>query len=248
MAYFLNAANAQLITVTGLIGGQQIVNRFWLAYFGVLPNPNPHRSDLMLQSFRTAYRAQILSTYYDTYTVFSYRMVEWNDAILKGAVPHQRWQAIFDPSKLEILVGVGADVGANASVGLVAVPTHETLRVFYKPSSRALKAFKSNYWRVSGGWKTGQYDTVPEKWTAAFLAGEQGAFGGFIATGFDGTGGGHAEFFISAASVPYYGKVVKPIGGNIRDATRLSTAVVAEPYIGTQTTRRFFPAGGFRGR
>lgn len=248
MAYTLDATRAQLITVDARLAGQTIINRFWLAYMGVIPNPDVARSDVFLTQFRAAYRT-LMGSYYSTYTVFSYEIKEMSDALQVAVGPPSKWRAVFDVDHVDTLLGVGADVGALAPGAGTLCPAHEALRVKFVPATRSLGYFKSNYVRVAAGFPDTLKDTANrEKWTAGTKTTYDGAFGNLLATNFTGVAVAvGVGYFIRLMSVPYFGRVQKPVGGDVRLGTTGIGAAATSLYIGTQTTRRYSPSGIARG-
>lgn len=250
MGYFLDSHRAQLLTVNGRLAGQEIITRFWYAYIGGFPNPDVPESTFFLQEFRTAFRAQILASFYSTYTVASYEIKEMTDALMVAPGPPSKWRPIFDVNKLDLLVGAGADVGALGAGAGTLCPAHEALRIFQKPTTRRLGFFKGNYWRISAGFPDTLKDPANrEKWLAGTTATYDVSWGGFVATAIFGQAAPVGTgFFPCCMSVPYFGRVVKPAGGDVRDAASKILGIATSGYIGTQTTRRFQPSGLFRGK
>lgn len=246
MAYLINPARVQLLTVRGILESQQIINRFFYVYDGPIPSPDVDDSGTLLANFQTMYRTHVLPVAWDDYTVRSYDLAEITGAILTPSPPH-RYVTQMDPSKIDSLLGGVADKGGIASVGLVKLPTHEAMRIFWKPATRAPKRFRSNYSRVSLGFPVGSLAASQEQWTAGVIASVGTAYN-FMATapllGMPfGTGTGYTPH---AWSPPYYVNVV-PLGGDSRLATKKYASATVVPYVGTQTTRRFTPAGKYRG-
>lgn len=250
MSYFLDARNVQLLTVNGRLSGQVIVNRFWYSYVAGLPNPDPDVSNLFLQSFITAFRAQILASFYQTYTVFSYELKEMNDAVLVSVGPPSKWRPSFNVDKVDTTLGVAGDVGALAPGASTLMPAHEAVRVFLKPTARLLGYRKGNYLRISAGFPDTIKDPADrEKITAGAAATFDAAFGGFVATAIHGVAvPAGAGWFPVCMSVPYFGRVVKPAGGDPRQGGSKVISALTNRFIGTQVTRRWNPNGTFRGR
>jgi len=250
MAYSLDSSKVQLVTVNGRIAGQQIINRFWYAYQGVLPNPDTPVSTTFLTQFQTIYRSAILASYYSVYTVFSYEMKELDDVALIAAGPPARYKNSFNVSKLDLLLGSGGDIGALAIAGGTQLPTHEVMRIAIKPTFRALGFFKGSYVRSSGGFVASLLDpAAPETWTAGTVAAYQANWSGLLAQAIWGVGVHVGSgFFIGQFSTNYFGRVIKPGGGDLREACAQATALTVNKWVGTQTTRRFTPGGSFRGK
>lgn len=250
MAYSLSGDKVQLVTINARINGQMIINRLWYAYTGSLPNPDADVSSFFLTFFRTQYRAQILASYYSPYTVFAYEMKELNTVTLVSAGPPSRFKPTFDVDKVDQLLGAGADIGALAPGAFPLLPANVAMRMKMNPTSRALGFFKGNYLRLSfGAPDTLLSVATQEKWDAGALATYTAAWGGFIATAMHGVAvPAGAGWFPLCYSINYYGRVVKPIGGAVRDGGKQVTTAVPNAYVGTQTTRRWTPQGTFRGR
>lgn len=247
MAYFLNAQKAQLMTVYGSIGGQQIINRFFYSYQGTLPNPDADTSILFLTNFVAMYRATILPVAWDDYTVSRYTMAELLDVTVVAGPP-VRYRTDFDPSKFQQTFGTVADKGGIASAGLVKIPTHECMRLLWNPVDRVPKRFRSNYSRLALGFPTASVGPTPEQWSPGVLAAVQAAYSAMALVSISGVAAPVGTgYYPSAWSPPYYIQVVKPAGDPLRDACKQFANTTAEKYVGTQVTRRFFPLGGFRG-
>lgn len=250
MPYPIDASKCQIVTVNGLIAGQKIINRYHYSYFGPLPSPDLDTSDVFLNNFIIAYRAHVLTIAYDKYSVQRYDVAEIKSAGLVPGPP-ARYQTNMDPSKLESVFGVGADTGVLATAGTTPLPVHECMRVKLTPGTRAPKRFRSNYVRCSFGWPTILLAPASaEQWTAGTITTVGTAFSAFVTTAIYGQAfAAGTGYFPAAWSPPYYVGVVfpPPMSGPVRDATKKFTGVTIEPYVGTQITRRFFPAGGFRG-
>lgn len=250
MAYLMDASKCQIVTVTGSIKGQKIINRYHYAYPGVLPSPDVDVSSTFLTNFIAAYRATVLPVAYDDYSVVNYQVAEIKSAGLVPGPP-TRYQTNMDPSKLDLVLGTGADVGTLASAGTTKLPVHEIMRCKFSVASRAPKRFRALYARLSLGWPTILLaPAAPEQWTAGTITTVGGAFNAFIALAvFGSTFAAGVGYNLCAWSPPYYVTVVfpPPGPGDVRDATRQFTAATIEPFVGTQITRRYFPLGGFRG-
>ncbi len=251
MSYQLDGLNMQLVTVNGRLAGQQIINRFWYRYVGPQPDPDFEVSSVFLTQFRTAFRAQILASYYSTYTVLSYEVKECDGVLITSPGPPAKYRAQFDVNKLDLLLGAGPDVGALAPGAGTLCPAHEALRIKLLPTSRALGYQKGNYLRVAAGFPDTLKDPADrEKWTAGTVTTYSGAFGGFVATAISGVavpaGSGWKP---SCFSVPLLGRMSgAPAFWKPYQAATLAINAAANLYIGTQTTRRWTPTGTFRGR
>lgn len=244
--YLLNAARVQLVTVTGTINGQRIVNRFHYAYFGVLPSPDVDDSATFLTNFRLMWRANVIPVAWDDYSVVAYGLAEIESAHATPTPPI-RYVTVMDPSKIDLLLGTVADKGTIASAGATKIPTHEAMRLRWNPGTRAPKRFRANYSRLSLGFATTTLAATPEQWSAGSITTYSGAFSTMATTAVFGQPfPASTGYFPSAWSPPYYANVL-PLGANARDAARQFVSATVEPFVGTQITRRFFPLGGFRG-
>jgi len=251
MAYTLDGLNVQLVTVNARLAGQQIINRFWYRYTGPQPDPDVETSNVFLTQFRTAFRAQVLASFYSTYTVFSYEVKECDGAIAASPGPPIKYRASFDVNKLDTLLGAGPDVGALAPGAGTLWPAHEALRIKLNPTTRALGYQKGNYLRISAGFPDTLKDTANrEKIQAGTAATYDGVFGGFVATAIFGNaapiGNGWKP---SAFSVPFLGRMSgAPTFWKPYQAASIILTASTNLFIGTQTTRRWTPQGTFRGR
>jgi len=251
MSYQLDGLNLQLVTVNARLAGQQIINRFWYRYVGPQPDPDFEVSSTFLTQFRTAFRAQILASFYSTYTVFSYEVKECIGALAASPGPPIKYRAEFDVNKLDTLLGAGPDVGALAPGVGTLCPAHEAMRVKMIPTSRALGYQKGNYIRVSAGFPDSIKDPANrEKWSAAAIATYDAAWGGFVATSIFGNaapaGNGWRP---SCFSVPLLGRMSgAPTFWKPYQAATLTLNAANNLFIGTQVTRRWNPDGTFRGR
>jgi len=250
MAYRLGESNVQVVTVQGMLEGQQIINRYYYAYAGVLPDPDADMSNVFLTNFITAYRANILPVAWDDYTVFRYSMVEIN-GVKFNAGPPIRYQNIIDPSKFQQIFGVVADKGGIASAGLVKLPAHEAMRLLFTLSSRVPKRFRANYVRLSLGFPTSALAATQEQWTAGVIASVTAAYLGFLGTLITGVAAPvGSRWGLVAWSAPFWYENIRPLvppANVLQAATRSITGAIVEPFVGTQITRRFKPLGGFRG-
>jgi len=247
MPYTLDASKVQLVTVMGQIAGQQIINRLYYSYKGVLPNPDADRSDLWLENFVIAWRTNILPVAWDDYKVTRYTMVEYKDVELRPA-PKTGYRVVLDPSKFQQQEGAIADTGGIASAGATKIPTHEAMRLRLNVADRIPKRFRSNYLRLSLGFAITVLGATAEQWTAGSRTTYKAAFDTLIATDIHGVGVPvGVGYFASAFSIPYYFLSIKGGADPMSFAARQFASSTVEPFIGTQITRRFFPLGGFRG-
>lgn len=243
----LNTTRVVEITVDGRIDGQQIINKFY--YRPQSPGIGGATAGNLLTNFRTAFRANMLNWMYNWFTIYRYTLREIAD--VRQVVPPvgpKRYVNVYSVDGYAILVGLVADKGALATPLDDRLPSHEAYRCFKAPSGRAFKFFKGNYNRFAS-FTVNEKDLTPEKWTAAFLAASNPSMSVFNLTSISAGVGVTPAYQHAVFSGGYYYTVVRPgVGGFIYQAATGIDAYIGDVYIGTQTTRRFTPAGSFTGK
>lgn len=250
MSFTLSGDKPVLVTINGRLNNQMIINRIWYAYKGPVPNVDFHNSQFWLTSFRTAFRAQILASFYSGYTVFSYELKELDTVTQIGATVPSKWKNTFNVDGVDLLLGTGADIGALAPGVNPLLPAANAMRIYLKPLNRALGFFKSNYLRTQGGWPdTILSATNHDEWAAATITAYDLAWGGFNATPIFGLAAPVNVGYLPAVwSINYAGRVIKLAGRDMRDAAQVVLTMTTNKFVGTQTTRRYNPDGTFRGK
>jgi hypothetical protein len=246
MAYTPNRQKVQHVVVQARANGQEIINNFYLvpSQAGVGGDGS---SVTLLTAFRAAYRL-VLGEFYDVYEVGFYWMREVTDAMLVAGPP-QRWETVYDVNKVEVLagvLGVNLDEGQQSSVGVQLLPAHEALRVRKIPTVRRIGYFRSAYNRFCP-WVESQIGDTWEKWNAGFLVSIQVVLTAFNTTNFLDGGTGNASWDHGVWSATLFGRVIKPAGGPLTSAASAVASYTANPWIGTQVSRRFKPSGLFKG-
>jgi len=234
------------ITVDGRIDGQQIVNKFW--YFStVAGTPGINTASNVLFNFRAAFRSWILPFQYDYYTVFKYVLREIADVLKVGTPPAPtRYKPVYSTNGFGILAGTVTDTGQLPAGVIHRLPAHECLRAFKQPSGKAFKFFKSNYNRFAA-YTVVEKDALAEKWTAGARTNWQ-TLTGFNVTSISGNAhGGVAQLYQHCVfSGGYWYNVIKPF--DLWLACSGIDAFIPDAYVGTQTTRRYTPAGSISGK
>lgn len=253
MSYPLALDKPQEITVDARVNGQQIIERF---HFRSTEPGNPFTdgsSAQFLGFFRTIYRTNILSFHYEDFVVQRYWMREVDGAFMYAAavppapgIPGQpsRWRTEYNPEGLDILEGIAADKGALAIAASKMLPMHTVMRCKKVPIIHRIGYFKGGYTRF-GGFGVGDKDAIREEWAIATLNTVQTALDNMWNSNIPAGG---VQFWKMAIWSPdYYGRVVKPRGGNASEASPVLQAWIPLKTIGTQLTRLYKPNNLKRG-
>lgn len=245
MAFTLSQSNPIEITVDARINSQVIINTFHYRSVDATPLAQGD-SMVFLLSFRAAFRLMMLTWFYDRYTVAGYWLRQIQSVDPLPAAPRIRYLTDYDYKAGEV-----QDVGSDVSGALHFLPVHEALRCRKFPETLKRNYFKACYNRF-GGWAEQDAGADGyEKWNNAFIANANPNLEDFRAEtlfGFDPPAGNGWQ--LACFSPQYLRDVVQtsvPPGAPRNAAIRCS-AYIADPFVGTQVSRRYNPGGGFRGK
>lgn len=233
------------MTVDARVDEQQILNVFH--YRSVEPPPGAGGDSIVfLESFIAAYRSLMLSFMYDRYTVHAYWLRIIRGAQLVSGRPRNVYSIAY-----ERRAGDALDVGDNASGVLQFLPTNACLRAYKQPEDRWRNFAKACYNRFAPFTENEFGAEDYEQWNAAFILAMDAnltAFNAEILFGFDPPAGN--GWHLCCWSPAYFARVLFPADplATPRNAATEVFTYSADPFIGTQTTRRYNPAGGFRGK
>lgn len=247
MSYALQDDKVQEITVEASYFGQQLISRFHYQYSDPT-TPLAGNSATLLTSFRTAYRANILTIMFTDYIVTRYRIDQIIDVIQTAAGPPVKFRSVFAPT-YDFLAGAAGDVG---SVALGAAAD-------YLPAANARRLKKLMFTPVRGYYKAAYHRSAPnattdldpdtpdhDRWVQASIDSYTAQWTNFSQLSILGEVGGNG-WDMSVWSPNYFGRVVKPLGGDLYLGANKISSIVCMPFVGTQSTRRYKPAGAFRG-
>lgn len=237
------------VLVQGHVSGQDVDNYFQYRSEDVPSGPGTDDSVTWLTNFRTVFRSDILAAMYDLYIVRRYWIRQIRDVVLESAGPPAEFKSVRS-DELDYLDGEAGDVGALAAgVGNLYLPVNAALRVKKNPQNFWKGYFKSNYNRFAP-WTKENLSTATANdhdiWLAAFITTMNTAFSTFNGRSILGQVGGNG-WKMGLWSPNLYGRVFKPVGLTPRQSMQKVATYKANPYIGTQITRRYKPSGAFRG-
>jgi len=244
MAFTLTGTNVLEVTVEGRVDNQTIIN---ILHYRASDPTDTGGSDNWLTEFIDAYRL-VMVQMYDAYTVSRYWLRGIDNAALIAAGPPSVWRTMYNVKALDYREGTILDVGTKtAGVGEEYLPTHEAARVAKITGLKARGYFKAGYNRFCP-WTQGELQAAHDRWSAAFTTAFNTVLETFRATEIYGqfphVGNG---WNLAVWSPAYFGRIIKPDGGDPMEAAFTVDSYVLRPYVGTQTTRRYKPRGGYRG-
>lgn len=245
MAYAMTGTNVQQLIVDARVDGAQVVN----VYYYRTVDPVGGNSSVFLDNFIDLYRSTILQVMYEAFQVHRYWIREISDVLMISAGPPSVWRPVFRVDGVDYREGLIVDDQGDLTLGggQLYLPTHEAIRVAKRPTTYRLGYFKAGANRYAP-FINASLSTSHDRWTAPWLTtfqAELDTFNGTPVFGVAppaGNGWNHAVY-----SPPYHGRVVKPAGGNPRDAAIDVAAYTALTWVGTQVTRRYSPIGQQRG-
>lgn len=247
MAFTFNPLRVQEVTVNATMLGQQIINKF--TYRHSNPAGAGGTSDFFLANFRDNYRLNILTQLYDDYQVQTYIVREIQNVVISVVGPPARFRNDYNVAGFDTLGGVTTtDAGQKTLAGgAKRLPSHEAVRVLKTPAVHVMRYWKANYNRFTSLTST-EKDTIRETWTAAYQTAMNTALLAFTGTAIGANAGGTITLGHCIWSAQYFGAIIKPAGGALRDATTGVDTMRLQLYVGTQVSRRFTPAGLPKGK
>jgi hypothetical protein len=246
MSYAPDTAHVQEVVIHGRMSSQEIINKLYLRWVGVAGGGGV--SFTLLTNFIVAFRATILTKLYADYAVDKYVMREIDGAIMTAAGPPSKWRPTYPVTGIETILGDPVlDAGALAIGANKPLTADNSVRVFKAPSTALIRYYRSTYNRFTS-WTTAEKDATREQWTAAACTAFNGVWTTFVGTDIFADGAALVPYRVCLWSLLYYGRIIKPAGGSVRDASTGISAVITLRTIGTQMTRSFNTAGLPRGR
>jgi len=247
MPFALNDDKVLEVTVEAQWYSQFLITRFQYQYSDPTA-PLAGNSATFLTNFRTAFRTHIIPICFTDYIVTRYRVDMIMDVVQVAAGPPATFRPVYN-NVFDYLTGAAGDVGTRAiAAGADVLPAANCMRIKKNVQVPTRGFYKAGYVRMGGQGTEDLDPDAPEhdRWSNAIIASRTTTWSDFAAESPLGEVGGNG-WNMTVWSANFFGRVIKPFAGEVYLAGNEIQSMTCMPFVGTQITRRYKPAGGFSG-